>query len=128
MKYAGFWKRFAAALIDSVVLFVAVIILTSLNLSELLMTLVEIGIGVAYYAGMESSEKQATLGKLALGIKVINYEGGRISFPQALGRYFAKILSVLILLVGYIMVAFTEKKQGLHDILAKTLVVESKSE
>lgn len=61
---------------------------------------------------------------MALGLIVTDANGGRISFLRALGRYFAKILSGMILLIGYIMVGFTEKKQGLHDILASTLVVK----
>jgi uncharacterized RDD family membrane protein YckC len=77
-----------------------------------------------YYALLESSFKQATLGKMALGLKVTDMEGKRISFGQATGRYFAKILSGLILCIGYLMAAFTEKKQALHDIIVGTLVVK----
>jgi uncharacterized RDD family membrane protein YckC len=73
---------------------------------------------------MESSPKQGTLGKMALGIVVTDMDSRRISFGRATGRYFAKILSGLILGIGFLMVAFTEKKQGLHDILAGTLVVK----
>ena len=81
-------------------------------------------IGLAYFVGFEASEKQATPGKMALGLIVTDMTGGRISIPRALGRYFAKILSGLILFIGYIMVAFTDRKQGLHDLLASTLVVK----
>ncbi len=77
-----------------------------------------------YCALMESSAKQATLGKMALGIKVTDLYGKRISFGRATGRYFAKLISGAILYIGYIMAAFTEKKQALHDMLAQTLVVE----
>ena len=76
-----------------------------------------------YYALMESSQKQATLGKIIVGIKVTDLEGNRISFAKASGRYFGKILSGLIFYIGYIMAGFTEKKQALHDILASCLVV-----
>jgi len=76
-----------------------------------------------YYSLMESSERQATLGKMAVGIKVTDMNGNRISFLNATGRYFGTILSGLILGIGYIMIIFTEKKQGLHDIMAGTLVV-----
>jgi uncharacterized RDD family membrane protein YckC len=79
-----------------------------------------------YYALMESSKYQATLGKIVLGIVVTDTSGQRISFGRATGRYFAKIISQIILLIGYIMIAFTEKKQGLHDIIASTLVVVKK--
>lgn len=80
-----------------------------------------------YYALMESSVKQATLGKMALGIKVVDYSGNRISFGKASGRYFGKILSGMILCIGYLMAGFTEKKQALHDMLASCLVVDSQS-
>ena len=76
-----------------------------------------------YYALMESSRKQATLGKMALGLKVTDMYGNRITFGRATGRYFGKILSGLILNIGYIMAAFTEKKQALHDMLANCLVI-----
>lgn len=76
-----------------------------------------------YFAGMESSNTQGTLGKMALGIKVTDLKGSKIDFGKATGRYFGKIISALIHLIGYIMVAFTQKKQGLHDIMAGCLVV-----
>jgi hypothetical protein len=77
---------------------------------------------------MESSTKQGTLGKMALGIKVTDLNGNRIDFSKASGRYFGKIISSIILCIGYIMVAFTQKKQGLHDIMAGCLVVNSNLE
>jgi len=80
-------------------------------------------VGWLYFAMMESSSTQGTLGKMALGIKVTDLNGGQIGFGKATGRYFGKIISALILLIGYIMVAFTEKKQGLHDMMAGCLVV-----
>ena len=76
-----------------------------------------------YWSLMESSAKQATLGKMALGIKVTDLNGNRIGFGKATGRFFGKILSGIILDIGFIMAGFTEKKQGLHDMIAGTLVV-----
>jgi len=77
------------------------------------------------YAWMESSEKQATLGKLALGLVVTNTEGRRISFGRASGRFFAKMITGLIPLgIGYIMAGFTERKQALHHMIASCLVVK----
>jgi uncharacterized RDD family membrane protein YckC len=76
-----------------------------------------------YWAIMESSSRQATLGKMALGIVVTDLEGHRISFGKATGRYFGKLISLLILLIGFIMIAFTDKKQGLHDMMAGCVVV-----
>ena len=76
-----------------------------------------------YYALMESSSKQATLGKMALGIKVVDLNGDRVSFGKATGRYFGKIISGLILYIGFFMAGWTIKKQALHDIMAGCLVI-----
>jgi uncharacterized RDD family membrane protein YckC len=72
----------------------------------------------------ESSKWQATIGKKMVGLKVTDENGERIGFGKANWRYWSKILSALILFVGFVMVAFTEKKQGLHDKIAGTLVVK----
>ena len=72
-----------------------------------------------YYALMESSATQGTLGKMALGLIVTDLYGRRISFARASGRFFGKFITGLIpLFIGYLMIAFAEKKQALHDILA----------
>ena len=76
-----------------------------------------------YFAVMESSAKQATLGKMAVGIRVTDLAGNRVSFLRASGRYFGKIISGMILCVGYLMAAFTARKQALHDMMAGCLVV-----
>jgi len=77
-----------------------------------------------YFAGMESSARQATFGKSVMSLRVTNYEGQRISFGHATGRFFAKIVSGMIpFAIGYIMAAFTERKQALHDLIAGTLVL-----
>ncbi|MFS0654327.1 RDD family protein [Bacillus sp. 179-C3.3 HS] len=77
-----------------------------------------------YYAIMESSKLQGTLGKMAVGIKVTKVTGEKITFAQATGRYFSKIFLSPILYIGYIIAFFTEKKQALHDLIAKTIVVK----
>ena len=77
-----------------------------------------------YFTLLESSLKQATLGKLALGIIVTDLNIKRISFGIANGRYWGKIVSAIILLIGFIMAGLTKKKQALHDIMAGTLVVK----
>jgi len=156
-QYAGFWLRVVAALVDGIILsiFTAIVISPILRLlgydfsfefsmlddpenleiaiSELLdnmMFSVAINylVGWLYYAYMESSEKQATFGKLALGIKVTDTSFQRIDFAKASMRYFSKILSGIIMGIGYLMAAFTEKKQGLHDLIAGTLVVKKETE
>ena len=77
-----------------------------------------------YYAIMESSSKQATIGKMLLNLKVIDVNGGRVSFAQASARYFGKIISFLIAGVGYIMAGVSSKKQALHDMMSNCLIVK----
>jgi len=152
MSYAGFWKRFAAYLIDTIIIGCVVGIISlvfgiglfgsmaSMDMESMgedetavmaagmiggIMTFV-LFVFLAqwlYFALMESSSKQATLGKMALSIVVTDLNGNRISFGRATGRYFGKILSGLVLYIGYIMAGFTEKKQALHDMIAGCLVV-----
>jgi uncharacterized RDD family membrane protein YckC len=78
--------------------------------------------GWLYYAGFESSYLMATPGKKLLGLYVTNSDNQRISFGQATGRYFAKVISAVILGIGYLMAGFTERKQALHDTIANCLV------
>jgi uncharacterized RDD family membrane protein YckC len=77
-----------------------------------------------YYSFMESSKYQASVGKIVLGLKVIDMNGERLDFTKALVRNLCKIISSMILFIGYLMAAFTEKKQALHDMIASTLVVK----
>lgn len=87
-----------------------------------ILALLTIGATWLYEALMESSSYQATLGKMIFGLKVTDLYGNRIDFARATGRHFAKFLSAMILCVGFIMVGFTERKQGLHAMIAGTLV------
>jgi uncharacterized RDD family membrane protein YckC len=123
--YAGFWRRVGGLLIDSILLSV---VLTPLYLAlrDQLATWSALQTGVTwlYFALMESSTRQATLGKMAMGIVVTDMDGNRIGFGRATGRYFAKIISGLILGIGYLMAAFTRRKQGLHDLIVGTLVLK----
>lgn len=130
-NYAGFWKRFFAFTLDIVIMTTVTIILAifldknGMRGSELENTIYIIG-GIGqwfYFAFMESSSCQGTLGKMALKIKVTDLQGKQINFWKATGRHFGRIISTVILLVGYIMIAFTEKKQSLHDKMASCLVV-----
>ncbi len=85
--------------------------------------LVAISINWLYFAYMESSERQATLGKIVMNLRVTDANGNRLSFGHASGRYFAKLVTGLVpLAIGWIMAGFTEKKQALHDFIAGTLV------
>ncbi|MEE9542784.1 MAG: RDD family protein [Thermodesulfobacteriota bacterium] len=132
--YAGFWKRAAAASIDSFLLFV---VGTGLGLLYLMLKGSDEGLEVAsnisgilfgwlYFSYMESSEAQATLGKRALGIIVTDINGKRVSFYRATGRHFGKIVSSITLGIGFIMAGFTKKKQALHDKMFDCLVVMKK--
>lgn len=143
VAYAGFWLRLAAYLIDNILLGA---VLGNLLLRPLmgkpggiptndpwfmftntspqvtaLMLLFLMGNWV-YFAVLESSPWRATLGKKALGLSVVDLSGNRISFARASGRFFAKILSSMTFLIGFVMAGFTAKKQALHDILAGCLV------
>jgi len=125
LEYAGFWIRTAAYIIDSIVVglvaFAIGFVLGDLQ-AEAIGTVINLLIGVCYFALMESSTYQATVGKMAVGIKVGDHDGDAISVSNAIGRYFAKILSAIVLCIGFMMVGWDEKKQGMHDKLANTYV------
>lgn len=140
VRYAGFWIRFGAYIIDSIVLSIVMVVLNlvivgtavalgdsdaAAGMAGVISTLLSLVISICYFPGMEGSSHQATLGKKALGLKVVNEEGARISVGQAIGRYFGKIISGLILCIGYMMAGWTEKKQALHDKMASTYVVKA---
>lgn len=96
-----------------------------MTIAVLLVYAVVIVGAIAYFAVMESSQYQGTLGKMALGLKVVDMQGRRISFGRALGRTLGKILSTIPCDLGFLLAAFTEKKQALHDMIAGTLVMKS---
>lgn len=122
--FGGFWERFAAALLDGIIIAIPQYII-QFAVGQTEGTVAGLVIGWLYAALMESSEGQATFGKRALGLKVTNLNGDRITFGQATGRHFGKWLSAVILLIGYLMMIWDEKKQTLHDKLAGTLVVKN---
>ncbi len=153
VEYAGFWWRFLAYIIDDLIIgavscifilpILAVFGISMYSFKEagmnpddaelliLPIILASSSIGLLatvlqwlYFAIMESSKYQGTLGKIVLKIKVTDVEGNRITFARATGRYFGKIISGMILMIGYIMAGFTEKKQALHDILASCYVIK----
>lgn len=152
LYYAGFWLRFVAYLIDSVILAVggcllAVIfifgtgfagkleslsnnpspddaVVAAVILAVLFLALGIIAAAWLYYALMESSASQGTPGKMALGLIVTDMQCQRVSFGRASGRFFAKLITGLIpFAIGYIMAGFTAKKQALHDMIASCLVL-----
>ena len=139
-SYAGFWERFAASVIDGFISFlitliimipsILAILLAGVDLeylevlAEVIYYIIGIPLSWLYYAIFESSSFQGTPGKMILGIKVVNLNKEPISFMQASGRYFGKMLSVIICYIGFIMAAFTDRKQGLHDVMAGTLIIK----
>lgn len=138
--YAGFWLRFLAWFIDQIIMgivggiigVVAGLLMVGSGVDpegfgpQNGLRLLGLAINLAYSSILESSSSQATLGKMALGLKVTDVHGRRLTFGNALGRSLAKILSGLILAIGYIMAAFDDRKQGLHDKMASTLVMKTR--
>jgi uncharacterized RDD family membrane protein YckC/type II secretory pathway pseudopilin PulG len=145
-RWAGFWLRLAAALVDGVVLFLGAMVLNLFvgfavgvamgasradpeTLGPVLggsMLAVNALAGWLYFALMESSGRQATLGKMALGLAVADGNGYRIGFGRATGRHLAKLLSMLPAYLGFLGAAFTRRKQALHDLLAGTVVYRTR--
>ncbi len=134
--YAGFWLRFFAWIIDKIVIAGLMSVITAVlgvfvhgffnSPSSWSYDLLALVVGWLYYALMESSSYQATLGKMALDLKVTDLDKKPVSFLRASARFFGKILSGMILGIGFLMIAFTEKKQGLHDKLAGCLVIRKR--
>ena len=141
VSYGGFWKRFIAFMIDYIITIVLIMLfafvaglifaLQGVDVkdpqTQMRFDLIVQGSGIIiiwlYYALFEISSTQATLGKMFLGMKVTDLNGKKLSFFGATLRFFAKILSGALMLIGFIMIAFSKKKQGLHDIIASALVV-----
>ncbi|MGM1021583.1 MAG: RDD family protein [Bacillota bacterium] len=154
MLYAGFWKRVLASIIDNLLLWFVFMILgliwfviqaigdrgSSLVETSLLtdgsspiftmkmvgQTLLNWGAMWLYHAIMESSKCRASVGKLALGIVVVDEFNQRLSFGRASARHWSKFISAIILCIGFIMTAFTARKQALHDLIARTYVVDKR--
>ena len=142
--YAGFWKRFAANFIDSFIVgMVGGIIggvigaifgvamfgggmdpVAGSLVSNGVNFLVGIVLGLLYYGGFHSSESQATPGKLLIGIKVARGEGDRLTPMRAGARFLATYINLLTLGIGWLIAAFTERKQALHDFICDTVVVD----
>lgn len=150
--YAGFWLRFVAYLIDAVILSIVyialfVVVIFASGVAAMLrnlpanptpamffrgaivvaiLAIVAIGTAITwlYYAWMESSSSQGTLGKMAMGLIVTDMQYQPVSFARASGRFFGKFITGLIpFAIGYIMAGFTAKKQALHDMIASCLVL-----
>jgi len=137
--YAGFWRRFAAVFLDSIILMVVLIPLLviaavvggSMNAESggglfLLVWLLLMMISAAYFILMEAGERGATFGKRALKIRVVDLNGERISVGRSVGRFVGHFLSgVIPFYIGYLMQVFTERRQALHDMVSGTVVVRT---
>jgi uncharacterized RDD family membrane protein YckC len=128
LVYGDLGKRFVAVFIDGLIIGVVIYILkmaVAPVAGQGLFTVLRLAVSLLYAPLMISSEKQATIGKMAMHLKVTDMDGNRITITKAFIRELAKILSSLILLIGYIMAFFDSKKQALHDRIAETLVLKA---
>lgn len=130
--YAGFWQRVAARVIDMIIVSIGTFFFGIFNLIASFF----IGemfffsfffISWLYYAMLDSSSLQGTIGKRLVGLKVCDLEGKRISFLRASARYACQWLSYATMYIGFFMVAFTDRKQTLHDMITSCIVVEKRS-
>ena len=122
-KYAGYWPRMWAYNTDLLILLIPYYVLSLLITDDRLLYLSCFIATLLYHAVFESSSRQATPGKMALKIKVVNESGDRVSFHLALLRFLLKIVSLLALYIGFIMIGFSKKGQALHDRWLHTLVI-----
>jgi uncharacterized RDD family membrane protein YckC len=124
---AGFWRRFAAAFIDGIILGIVNFILGrifSVGVYYVLSVIIDWG----YYTALEGSERGASLGKMALGIRVLDFErGGRLGYARALIRTVAKILSTIPIFLGYFWMLWDSEKRTWHDKIAGAVVVPADS-
>jgi uncharacterized RDD family membrane protein YckC len=138
MSYASVWTRFGAVFLDGIILYgvnMAIGLAAGLTLVQsvgagptdklglqMVLVVIQLAINISYEVIM-IGKYGATLGKMAAKIRVVTAEGGRVSYARALGRYFAKMLSAAVCLIGYIMAAFDDEKRALHDRICNTRVI-----
>jgi uncharacterized RDD family membrane protein YckC len=142
VRYAGFWQRVGAELIDTILLATGMSVLWRVvtqivnameprNSLGLILALwcgtfvIMVVMYWLYFAVQESASRQATVGKLAFGIRVTDLQGNRVSFGRATGRYFAKIVTGISLGIGYLVMLWSQQRQCIHDQIAGTLVVRN---
>lgn len=136
--YGGFWMRVAAYVLDSLIISVVFFVLffllalmlphrstvdTQPQVMPMVVAVLVILATWLYFPLWESSVKQATPGKQALGLRVTDENGNRLGFWHAFGRFLGKIVSGMIFNIGYMMAGWTSRKQALHDLMAGTFVV-----
>jgi uncharacterized RDD family membrane protein YckC len=136
LRYAGFWRRFVAVLLDGIILGIVNIVLQVISLAAiagLFESAQDVGAVFAVYGIQIATavtyetvligKYGSTVGKMALQLEVVNASGGPVSYGRAFGRYFAKWLSYITLLIGFIIAAFDPEKRSLHDRICNTRVV-----
>ena len=128
-RYASFGARFVAYIIDIIVLGLirgAISLLFAVPFSSGAWGVLWFGnlFGLLYFVFLEAGARQATIGKQIMRIKVVDENGQRMSLGNSFIRSLSKILSGLILLIGFIIILFDDRRRGLHDMIAKTFVIE----
>jgi uncharacterized RDD family membrane protein YckC len=155
VRYGGFWLRFVAMLLDGIIVAVPMWILQAVVFASMMPSFRQLSqnpnprpdeimgilgpmfgmIGLSALVGMVIActyetfflvRYAATPGKMALGLKVVRPGGSKIDAGRAIGRYFSKLLSAIILYIGYIMAGFDSQKRALHDIICDTRVVKTR--
>ena len=121
--YAGFWQRFLAGIIDLIILIVIEIILIFIPIIGWILSLF---VTWLYFAIQHSSTKQATFGMSALDIKITDENHDKIGFWRATGNFYLTVISALIIFIGFLMIAFTSRKQGFHNLISRTLCIKIK--
>lgn len=137
-QFGGFWRRFAAVVVDFFAMLIPILLVSTLlrasiffvtdidlDVLNFIESIVTMCMWWLYYSLFDSSSWQATLGKRALRLKVVDLDGKRISFARASGRFFAKYLSALTFCIGYMLAGWTKRKRSLHDMIAKTYVIRA---
>jgi uncharacterized RDD family membrane protein YckC len=120
---ASFFRRFGAALLDGILVGIVSGILQAI-VGRGFGSLLALAVGIAYYAYLEGGPTGQTLGKKALGIRVLDLRtGGPIGFSRGVIRYFGRILSTIPLFLGYFWMLWDSEKQTWHDKLAGSVVV-----
>jgi uncharacterized RDD family membrane protein YckC len=143
---AGFWIRFVAYIVDAFILLLALAVVigiliglaaaiggtsgvsseTAFGVGALLAIVAYVGIGWLYEALLTSGPRGATLGKQAVGVRIVTADGGPLSFGRATGRHFLKVIvtPMVPFAIGYLLAGFTSGKKALHDIMADTRVIK----
>jgi len=155
VRYGGFWLRFVAVIIDGVIIAIPIGILQAMLFAVMGLSMPQIAqnpnprpeeifaamapilgmVGLSSLIGMALAcayeafflvKFGATPGKMALGLKVVRPDGSGITASRAIGRYFGKLLSSMILYIGYIMAGFDAQKRALHDMICDTRVIKTR--